>query len=322
MTKIFVTRHIPGKAVEMLTAAGHEVSVSSLQRPLSQDELISELSKNNYDGVLSLLTDKIDANVFNAAPSVKIFSNYAVGFNNFDLAEAKKRSVVISNTPGTSTNAVAEFTMTLILNAAKRIDEGDQLMRDGKFEGWNPELLIGEEVKDKTLGLIGAGRIGSQVAYQAHRGFGMKIIYHDIVRNIALETEHGAEYKDTVEDVMKEADIVSLHTLLDETTHHLINKSHLELMKPTAILVNTSRGPVVDEVALVEALKTKRIRGAALDVYEFEPKMAEGLKELSNVTLTPHIASSTEEARNAMSVQAAENLIEFFAGREPKFKVV
>ena len=322
MAKIFVTRHIPGPGIEMLKNAGHEVVISEALKPMTQDELVSELSKNSYDGVLSLLTDKIDANIFDAAPSVKVFSNYAVGYNNFDVAEAKKRNIMLSNTPGTSTNAVAEFTMTLILNMAKRIDEGDRFMREGKYAGWTPEIFIGEEIKGKILGLVGAGRIGSQVAYQAQRGFGMKIIYHDIVRNVALETEHGAEYKATVEDVMKEADVVSLHTLLDETTHHLVNKSHIELMKTSAILINTSRGPVVDEVALVEALKDKRIRGAALDVFEFEPKLAEGLKELSNVVLTPHIASATEEARNAMSVQAAENLIEFFAGREPKFKVV
>ena len=321
MAKIFVTRHIPGTGIEMLKSAGHEVEVSEASKPMTQDELVSELSKNSYDGVLSLLTDKIDSNIFDAAPGVKIFSNYAVGYNNFDVVEAKKRNIVLSNTPGTSTNAVAEFTMTLILNMAKRIDEGDRFIREGKYEGWNPEIFIGEEIKGKTLGLIGAGRIGSQVAYQAQRGFGMKIIYHDIVRNAALETEHGAEYKETVEDVMKEADVVSLHTLLDETTHHLVNKSHIELMKPSAILINTSRGPVVDEVALVEALKNKRIRGAAIDVFEFEPKLTEGLKELSNIVLTPHIASATEEARNAMSIQAAENLIEFFAGREPKFKV-
>lgn len=321
MAKIFVTRHIPGPGIQMLKDAGHEVVVSEALKPMTQEEIISELSKNTYDGVLSLLTDKVDAALFDAAPNVKIFSNYAVGFNNFDLAEAKKRNITLSNTPGTSTNAVAEFTMTLILNMAKRIDEGDRFIREGKYEGWNPEIFIGEEIKGKTLGLIGAGRIGSQVAYQAQRGFSMKIIYHDIVRNVSLETEHGAEYKETVEDVMKEADVISLHTLLDETTHHLVNKSHIELMKPSAILINTSRGPVVDEVALVEALKNKRIRGAAIDVYEFEPKLADGLKELSNIVLTPHIASATEEARNAMSVQAAENLIEFFAGRQPKFKV-
>ena len=321
MAKIFVTRHIPGKGLEMLKGAGHEITISETSRPLKQDELISELSKNTYDGVLSLLTDKIDSKIFDASPSTKIFSNYAVGFNNFDIKEAAKRGISLSNTPGTSTNAVAEFAVSLVLAVAKRVAEADEFMREGKYEGWNPELLIGEELRGKTLGLVGAGRIGSQVAYILHRGFDMKIVYHDIVRNTALETELTAEYKTTVEEVMKEADVISLHTLLDETTHHLINKSHIELMKPKAILVNTSRGPVVDEVALVEALKAKRIRGAALDVFEFEPTLAEGLKELSNVVLTPHIASATEEARNAMSVQAAENLIEFFAGREPKYKV-
>jgi glyoxylate reductase len=319
--KIYITRHIPGPGIDLLKNAGYELKINEEDRPLTEEELLGELSSNQYDGVLSLLTDKIDAKVFDSAPNIKIVSNYAVGFNNIDLEESKKRNIVISNTPGTSTNAVAEFTIALAMNIAKRVDEGDQFIRDGKYKGWNPNLLIGEEILNKTWGLIGAGRIGGRVAEILSKGFGMKIMYHDIKRNEELEKNYGAEFKENVEDLIKESDIISLHVLLDESTKHLMNKERMAMMKSTAVLINTSRGPVVDEVEIVEVLKNKKIRGFATDVFEMEPNLAEGLKELPNVVLTPHIASATEEARNAMSVQAAENLINFFEGREVKFRV-
>lgn len=322
MAKIFVTRHIPGPGLQMLKDAGHELKINEEDRPLTEEELNNELKTGNYEGVLSLLTDKIDAKIFDSAPSVRAFSNYAVGFNNIDIEEAKKRGISISNTPGTSTNAVAEFTIALAMNIAKRVDEGDQFVRDGKYKGWNPNLLIGEEISGKTWGLIGAGRIGGRVAEILVKGFGMKIIYYDIKRNEELEKNLGIEFKENVEDLIKEADIISLHVLLDESTKHLMNGERIAMMKKTAVLINTSRGPVVDEIAVVSALENKNIRGFATDVYELEPSLAEGLSALPNVVLTPHIASATEEARNAMSVQAAENLIEFFAGREPKYKVL
>jgi glyoxylate reductase len=321
MAKIFVTRHIPGPGIDLLKKAGHELKINEEDRPLTEEELLGELASNQYDGVLSLLTDKIDVKVFDSAPNVKIVSNYAVGFNNIDLEEAKKRNIVISNTPGTSTNAVAEFTIALAMNIAKRVDEGDQFIRDGKYKGWNPNLLIGEEILNKTWGLIGAGRIGGRVAEILSKGFGMKIIYHDIKRNEELEKNFGAVFKENVEELIKESDIISLHVLLDESTKHLMNKERMAMMKTTAVLINTSRGPVVDEMAIVEVLKNKKIRGFATDVYEMEPNLAEGLKELPNVVLTPHIASATEEARNAMSVQAAENIINFFEGKEVKYCV-
>lgn len=321
MAKIFVTRHIPGSGIEMLKSAGHELKINEEDRPLTEEELLAELAADQYDGILSLLTDKIDEKVFDTAPSIKIISNYAVGYNNIDLEEAKKRNILISNTPGTSTNAVAEFTIALAMNIAKRVDEGDQFIRDGKYKGWNPNLLIGEEILNKTWGLIGAGRIGGRVAEILFKGFGMKIIYYDIKRNEELEKNFGAEFKENVEDLIKESDIISLHVLLDETTKHLMNSERIAIMKKTAVLINTSRGPVIDEVAIVSALKNKNIRGFATDVFEFEPTLAEGLKELPNVVLTPHIASATEEARGAMSIQSAENLINFFEGREPKYLV-
>lgn len=322
MAKIFVTRHVPGPGLQMLKDAGHELKINEEDRPLTEDELNSELSSGNYDGVLSLLTDKIDAKVFDSSPSVKVYSNYAVGFNNIDVEEAKKRNIAISNTPGTSTNAVAEFTIALAMNIAKRVDEGDQFIRDGKYKGWNPNLLIGEEIAGKVWGLIGAGRIGSRVAEILVKGFGMKIIYHDIKRNEELEEKFSAGFRENVEDLIKESDIISLHVLLDESTKHLMNKERIAMMKTTAVLINTARGPVVDEIAIVDTLKNKKIRGFATDVYELEPSLAEGLKELPNVVLTPHIASATEEARNAMSIQAAENLINFFEGKGVKYPVI
>jgi len=319
--KIYITRRIPGPGIELLKNAGHELKINEEDRPLTDEELNSELSAGKYDGVLSLLTDNINAKVLDSAPSVKIYSNYAVGFNNINIEEAKKRNIVVSNTPGTSTNAVAEFTIALAMNIAKRVDEGDQFIRDGKYKGWNPNLLIGEEILNKTWGLVGAGRIGGRVAEILYKGFGMKIVYHDIKRNEELEKSYGAEFKENIEDLIKESDIISLHVLLDESTKHLMNKERIAMMKKTAVLINTSRGSVIDEPAIVSALENKMIRGFATDVYEFEPSLAEGLKELPNVVLTPHIASATEEARNAMSVQAAENLINYFAGKEVKYRV-
>ncbi len=319
--KIYVTRHIPGAGIKMLQDAGYELKINEEDRPLTEDELITELSADKYDGILSLLTDNINSKVFDTSPDLKIVSNYAVGYNNIDLEEAKKRNIVIANTPGTSTNAVAEFTIALALNIANRVDEGDQFIRDGKYKGWNPNLLIGEEILNKKWGLVGAGRIGSRVAEILYKGFGMKILYHDIKRNDELEKDFGAEFKENVEDLIRESDIISLHVLLDESTKHLMNAERIGMMKNTAVLINTARGPVVDENAIVLALKNKRIRGFATDVFEFEPTLALGLKELPNVVLTPHIASATEEARGAMSVQAAENIMQFFEGKEVVNKV-
>lgn len=314
MSKIYITRQIPGAAVNLLQQAGHEVAISPKDGVLTKAELISELQKDNYEAVLSLLTDKIDGEVLAAAPTVKIVANYAVGFDNIDLAAAKEKGIVVTNTPGVLTNAVAEFATTLILAAAKRVVEADQFMREGKYDGWAPELMLGLELKNKTLGIIGTGRIGSQVAGQMSKGFGMKIAYYDVSRNDFLEKDCGATFYPSIDEVLKIADAVSIHVPLLESTKHLINAERLALMKSTAILVNTSRGSVVDEQALVKALQNKQIAAAGLDVFEFEPKMAEGLAGLPNVIVTPHIASATVEARGEMSEVAAKNIIAVLAG--------
>lgn len=283
---------------------------------LTKEELIAALRMKPYDAVLCLLTDTIDAAVFDAAPSAKIFANYAVGFDNVDVAEAKRRGVVVSNTPDVLTNTVAEHTFALMLAIAHRIAEADRFTRAGKYEGWAPELLLGTGVSGKTLGILGAGRIGARVAYHGAKSFDMRVLYYDVRRNEAIEKEVNAEFRDSVEAVLKEADFVTIHVPLLYSTRHLMNRARLALMKPTAYLVNTSRGPVIDEAALVEALGNGVIKGAALDVFENEPALATGLSELENVIVTPHIASATEEARSAMSRLAAENIIAVLEGEE------
>jgi glyoxylate reductase len=317
MASIFVTRHIPEVGLTLLKEAGHTLDVSTKDAVLTRDELLTALRAKPYDAVLCLLTDTIDGEVFDAVPTAKLFANYAVGFNNIDLKAAEERGVTITNTPGALTDTVAEFAITLMLAITKRVGESERFIRAGKYEGWGPELLLGIDLKGKTLGIVGAGRIGYEVARRAHNGFDMKIVYYDVKQLPPLEADFGAEYRATVDEVLKEADVVSIHVpLLPETTH-LINKERLAMMKKDAYLVNTSRGPVVDEVALVEALKNGVIRGAALDVFEKEPALAPGLRELENVVITPHTASATDGARSEMSRIAGTNIVAFLTGEVP-----
>ncbi|MCD5381952.1 MAG: D-glycerate dehydrogenase [Candidatus Pacebacteria bacterium] len=318
MALVFVTRKIPDIGINLLRAAGHEVDVSQKDGVLTRDELLTALDTKPYDAVLSLLTDTIDGDVFDAAPSAKIFANYAVGYNNIDLDAARERGVTITNTPGVLTDTVAEYALSLILATAKCIPEADRFTRAGKYDGWAPELLLGSDMKGKTLGVLGAGRIGSGVATRAKKAFDMDVIYYDIKPNEHLEKEIDCTFKETVDEVLKEADIVTVHVPLLESTTHLINEDRLAMMKEGAILINTSRGPVVDEKALVKALKDKVIRAAGLDVYEDEPALAKGLADLDNVVITPHIASATEETRGKMSEMAAQNVIDHLAGDTPQ----
>ncbi len=315
--KIYITRNIPDNGISMLREKGFEIDINPDNRILSKSELVDSLKAKPYDAVLCLLTDTIDAEIFDACPTAKIFANYAVGFNNFNLADAKSRGVTVTNTPGGLTNTVAEHTIALMMTLASRIVEGDKYMREGKYNGWDPMLLLGRDLGGLTLGILGTGHIGSRVAHIASNGLGMKVAYYDIARNDRLEQECHAEICNNIEDVLKVSDAVSIHVPLLDSTKHLINADRLKMMKPTAYLLNTSRGPVIDEVALVEALQNKVIAGAGLDVFENEPKLAPGLAELPNVVLTPHIASGTESTRQDMSRMAATNLIEFLEGRVP-----
>ncbi len=316
MATILVTRKIPKSGLDLLQAAGHDVRVYPKTSAMPRKELLKAI--RGCDAVLALLTDKIDDEFFAAAgPRLKIVANLAVGYDNFDLTAFKKHGVLAANTPGVLNVAVAEHAIALMVAVAKRIVEADRFTRAGKYKGWEPELLLGTELSGKTLGVLGLGRIGADVARRAARGMDMKVLYNDVKRNEQFEKEIGATYA-SPEELLKNADIVSIHVPLLPSTRHLIDAAKLAMMKKTAILINTSRGPVVDEMALVAALKTGRIGGAGIDVYEFEPKLAPGLAKLSNAVLTPHTASATIEARDAMSKLAAQAIIEALAGRTPK----
>ncbi len=314
--KIFMTRRIPARAEEMLREKGYEVTVSPKDGVLTRDELKAALAENPYDAVISLLTDAIDADMISVMPvSVKIIANYAVGFNNIDVSAAHARGIAVSNTPDVLTSTVAEHAVALILAVSSRIAEGDRYIREGKFVGWEPMLLLGTDIKGKTLGIIGAGRVGSEVAGILHKGFGMSVVYSNTQKNEGLEAVCGAKFFATHEEVLRQADIVSIHVPLLPATRHLINAERLALMKKTAILINTSRGPVVDEFALVAALRAGTIRGAGLDVFEFEPKVSSELLTFENVVVNPHLASATEETRAKMAELVAVNIIEVLEGR-------
>ncbi|KKU49906.1 MAG: D-isomer specific 2-hydroxyacid dehydrogenase, NAD-binding protein [Parcubacteria group bacterium GW2011_GWB1_49_7] len=319
MTKvIFVTRKIPEIGIQKLRDKGYEVDVNESESIPTQDQLLGFLKTKPYDAVITLLTDKIDSKIFDATPSVKLYANYATGFDNIDVAEAGRRGIMVANAPAELTSeAVAEHTIALMLALAARIVESDEYVRKGLYQGWSPMNFIGTDVLGKTLGIVGAGRIGGRVGKYA-RGLGMKIVYTDVARNEKFEAECGAVYKSSLEEVLSEADIVSLHVPLFESTRHLMNKESFSKMKPTSFLINTSRGPVVEESALEEALKTGVIAGAALDVFEFEPKISDGLIKLQNIILTPHIASASIEARNQMAELAADNVIDFLEGATPR----
>ncbi len=315
MPKIFVTRQIPNRGPDLLKSKGYEVIVSDKDRVLSKKEIIS--GAKDADALLCLLTDKIDAEVINGLPQkLKVIANYAVGFDNIDVVSAKARGIMVTNTPGVLTDTVAEHTFALMLAISHRISEADRFTRAGKYKGWEPMLLLGDDVSGKTLGVVGLGRIGSRVAYHAVKGFDMRVLYYDPKRNPDFEKEYKAKFVD-LETLLGESDFVSIHVPLLPETRHLINKEKLEMMKKSAYLINTSRGPIIDEQALVWALKNKIIKGATIDVFENEPKLTPGLKDLDNIILTPHIASATEETRQKMSELAAKNIIEAIEGREP-----
>ncbi|OJI07855.1 hypothetical protein BK004_00200 [bacterium CG10_46_32] len=261
------------------------------------------------DAIITHVEDRVNAALLRALPNLKIVANYAVGYDNIDLKAVQKAGVYATNTPGDLGISVSEHAMALILMLSKKILEGDRFMRSGKYKAWDPNFLLGNNVSGKTLGIVGAGRIGSILVKIAKAGFGMDIVYHDVVPNRQIEKEYGAK-RVSLSDVLKKSDALSIHVPLLSSTRHLIGAKELNQMKPTAVLVNTSRGPVIDEKALVTALKAKKIAGAGLDVFEFEPKMAPGLAKLTNVVVTPHTASATIEARKQMGEIATQNILD------------
>ena len=312
--RVFITRKIPEAGINLLKQHC-QVEVYTADRAVPRDELINGVKWG--DALLCLLTDSIDEEVISANPKLIIIANYAVGFDNVDVKAATARGIAVTNTPEVLTDAVAEHTFALMMAIARRIPESDRFTRAGKYQGWEPMLLLGTELMGKTLGVIGLGRIGAGVAQRAVRGMGMNILYNDIQRNLQFEETYQAKFAE-IDDLLREADFITTHLPLLPSTRHFIGRRQLELMKNTAYLINTSRGPVIDERALVDALKEKEIAGAALDVYEFEPELSAGLAKLDNVVLTPHTASATDETRTAMSELAARNILNVLRGKAPQ----
>ncbi len=313
--KIFVTRPIPQTGLDLLRKAYPHFEMNTEDRVLERGELLAAVK--GLDGLLPLLTDRIDGELLDAAgPQLKIVANHAVGFDNVDLQAATERGVLITNTPGVLTDATADHAWALLFAVARRIPESEKFLRAGKFKGWGPLMFLGGDVSGRTLGVVGAGRIGHHVALRS-RGFNMRVLYTDEFVNTALEKEIGAQ-KVSLDELLRESDFVSLHVPLLPTTRHLINAVSLRKMKPTAYLINTSRGPVVDEGALAEALRTGVIAGAALDVFENEPAVHPALLELDNVVLTPHTASATIATRSNMASMAAKNLLAGLRGERPE----
>ena len=318
---VVVTRRLPAPVEEQL-AQEFDARLNRDDHPLSVAELQDALG--TADALLPTVTDRLNGDVLSVEPlRVRIIANYGVGFNHIDVTAAKRRGVVVTNTPDVLTDDTADDAVMLMLMVARRAGEGERYVRAGRWTGWGPTHLLGTKVSGKTLGVIGMGRIGRAVARRAHHGFGMRVIFHDPFPPPAdVVAELGAERRSTIEAVLREADFVSLHSPATPETRHLINAERLALMKPGAFLINTARGDIVDEAALVDALKRRLIAGAALDVFEREPQVSPDLLTMENVVLLPHLGSATQETRVAMGLRALENLKAFFAGIPPRDRVV
>jgi glyoxylate reductase len=312
MAPVYVTRRIPDSGLDMLREAGVEFDMNEDDRVLEPAEMLDVVK--GREAVLCLLTDRITPEVMDAAAGVKIFANYAVGYDNIDVAAATERGIAVTNTPGILTDTTADMTWALLMSTGRRIVEADTYTRTGKFTGWGPMLLLGQDITNATLGIVGAGRIGSAVARRA-AGFDMRILYTKTTPNPELDAQ-GAEQVE-LDELLKRSDFVSLHTPLNDQTRHLIGERELNLMKSSAVLINTARGPVVDEDALVVALREKRIAAAGFDVYESEPALADGLADLPNVVLAPHIASASTGTRGKMAEMCAGEILRVLSGERP-----
>ncbi len=326
-TRIYITRQIPEIGIKMLKEKGYDVVVGKDKKPIEQKKIIKILEQAErggrpYNILLTLLTDKIDKNVFKKTPSLKMISNYAIGYDNINIKDAKDSGIIVTNTPGDYMGSIAEHVVSMTLSLCNRIAEADHFMRKGKYTGFDPMLMIGHDVSEKTIGIIGAGRIGERTAYTFNKGFGCNILYFDCNKNDILEKECNAQRVTCLDDIAKNADIISIHVPLCEETYHMIDSNFIDKMKKDSYIINTARGLVIDEKYLYQALKQNKIAGAGLDVYEFEPKFIRGMNKLGNVIMTPHIASASIRARDIMSRVAAENIIDFVEGRELKYDVI
>jgi len=314
--KIFVSRKIPGETLNKLFDSGNEVVVSEFDRPLKAEEFLE--GAKGADAVLSLLSDHIDGEVVDAiGPQLKVVSNYAVGFDNINVPEVTDKGVVVTNTPSDEVNeSVAEHSWALMLALARRIVEADESTRRGSYKGWEPGIFIGNNMVGKTLGIVGLGRIGSMTARRA-KGFNMKVLYNKRSPDPEAEKELGVEFSD-LDKLYAESDFISLHVPLTDETRHMINKDSLGKMKKGVIIVNTARGPVIDEGDLVDAIRDGKVGGAGLDVFDNEPNINPELIAMENVILTPHIASATWEARNKMGSQAVDAILDTLSGKKPE----
>ena len=317
--KILVTRRWP-KSVEERLSQTYDATLNTDDKPMSTQQIADAFAE--FDAICPTVSDKLPADVFpKEAPRAKIIGNYGVGFSHIDTDAAKSAGVAVTNTPDVLSECTADLAIPLMLMAARRASEGEREVRAGDWTGWRPTHMVGTKVSGATFGVLGFGRIGRTAAKRAHFGFGMKVIYYDafpVKPELAAET--GAEARDSIEAVLREADVVSLHMPGGKENYHLINGERLKMMKPTAILVNTARGEVVDAAALAAALKAGTIAGAGLDVYEGEPTIPPPLLD-TNAVLLPHLGSATETTREAMGMMVADNLDAFFAGKEPPNRV-
>ena len=313
MATVFVTRPLPEPVIERLETVFETVDVRSETLPMSVDEMVSALQ--SYDAILPTLGDRFSAEVFDSAHPIraKLLANFGVGYNHIDTAVAADHGIAVTNTPGAVTDATADIAMALILMTCRRAGEGERMVRAGTWPGWHPTQLLGLHVTGKTLGIVGMGRIGKAIARRAHLGFGMDIIFYN--RSTVPDPGVPARQVGTLMDVMGASDITVIAVPGGAATHHLIGSEALSAMTPTGYLVNISRGDVIDETALIDALQDGRIAGAGLDVYEHEPHVPEALKAMENVTLLPHLGTSTLEVRVSMGLMAADNLIAWTEGR-------
>lgn len=310
MKKVLVTREIPQKAIELLKSK-FEVIVNKEDRPMTREELLNY--GKDCDAILTQLTDKIDRTVFETCSKVKIYANYAVGYDNFDVVEGLNSGVELTNTPDVLSETTAELAWALLFSVSRRIVEADKYLRAGNWKQFKPTLLLGQDLRKKTVGIIGAGRIGKSFV-QKCKSYDMEILYHNRSRDEIFERSYNARWTE-LDELLELSDIISVHVPLTTETHHLINKQAFKKMKKNAILINTARGAVIDETALIHALEEKLIWGVGLDVFENEPNVSEELLKFDNVVLTPHIGSASEETRTEMGILAARNIIEVLEGR-------
>lgn len=319
--RLIVTRRLPA-AVERTLAERFEATFNEKGTPLTPAELSTAF--RDYDAILPTVSDTLTASVFpDAGIRTRLIANYGVGFSHIDTEAARQRGIVVTNTPGVLTDCTADIAMSLLLSVARRAGEGERQLRAGQWASWSPTHMIGTKVTGKTLGIIGMGRIGKAMAKRAHFGFDMGIVFHNRSKVEDAETRAmGARQLSTIEDVLATADFVSLHCPGGAENRHLIDAARLSAMKPGAFLINTARGDVVDQQALIEALQDGKIAGAGLDVYENEPEVPAALMAMENVVLLPHLGSATEETRVAMGMKAVDNLIAFFEGRALPDRVV